>query len=115
MPVYIEWNYNTKYSVRNAGERLRNTVLGDRRLSPDDGIKYSDYMCWYVVALALFLKEFNGRDVDCSHVQVLLLLIGKGGINWNLPLKELTAYITELISWASHLPKKKITSILCHH
>lgn len=99
-----------------ADERLRNTVLGDHWLSPNDGIvKYSDYMCWYVVTLALFLKEFNGRDVDCSHVQVLLLLIGKGGIIVNLPLKELATYITELISWAPHLPKKKITSILCNH
>lgn len=116
MPVYIEWNFNTKYNVRNADERLRNTVLGEHCLSPNDGIvKYSDYMCWYVVTVALFLKAFNRRDVDCSHVQVLLLLIGKGGINVNLRLKELAAYITELINWASHLPKKKITSILCNH
>jgi len=64
------------------------------------------------VTLALFLKEFNPRDVDCSHVQVLLLT-GKGGIIVNLPLKELATYITELINGASHLPIKKITSIYC--
>lgn len=94
--------------MRTADGRLRNIVLGDHCLSPNDGIvKYSDYMCWYVVALALFLKDFHRRDVDCSHVQVLLLLIGKGGINVNLPLKELAAYVTELIIWASHSPKKE--------
>lgn len=101
--------------MRTADDRLRNTVLGDHCLSPNDGIvKYSDYMCWYVLPLTLFLKDFHRRDVDCSHVLVLLLLIGKGGIIVNLPLKELAAYVTELINWASHLPKKKLTSILCN-
>ena len=85
--------------MRTADDRLRNAVLGDHCLLPNDGIvKYSNYMSWYVVALALFLKNFHRRDVDCSHLQVLLPLSGKGGINVNLPLKELAAYITELIS-----------------
>lgn len=102
--------------MRAADKRLRNIVLVEHCLSPNVGIvEYSDYMCWYVVALGLFLKDFHRRDVDCSHVHVLRLLIGKSGINMNLPLKELAAYITELISWASHLPKKKITSILSNH
>lgn len=85
--------------MRTADERLRNTVLGDHCLSSNDGIvKYSDYICRYVVTLALFLKEFNRRDVDCSLVQVLLLLTGKGGIIVNLSLKELATYITGLIN-----------------
>jgi hypothetical protein len=94
------------YNLQAADDRLRNVVLGEHCLSPNDGIvKYPDYMCWYVVALGLFFKDFHRRDVDCSHVHALLLLIGKGGINMNLPLKELAAYITELFNWASHLPK----------
>ena len=94
--------------MRTADDRLRNPVLGDHCRSLKDGVaKYADYMCWYVVALALYLKDCNRRDVDCSHVQVFLLLVGEGGIIVNPPLKELATYVTEFINWASHFTEKE--------
>jgi hypothetical protein len=94
--------------VRTADDRLRNTVLGDHWLSHNDGIvKYADYMCWYVVELALCWKDINRRDVDFSRVQVLLLLIAKSGIIVNASLKALATYFTEFINWASHFTEKE--------
>jgi hypothetical protein len=94
--------------VLSADDRLRNIVLEDHCLSPYDGIvTYTDYVCWCVVTLAVCLKDFNGRDVDCSYFQVFLLFIGKGGSYCEPGHKELATYIVEFINWASVFTEKQ--------
>jgi hypothetical protein len=88
------------------GLRARNTVLADHCLSHNDRIvKYADYMCLYVVGLALCWKDFNRTDADFSH-EVLLVLIGSCGIIVNASLKALSTYFTEIINWA-HFTEKE--------